>query len=415
MVGSFFLGMVWLGCAGPEEAEALDSPRSGEETSQVVQALNTTVTGSGQVTFVATAGNETKPVDLSATSVVAYTRDGTTGVFTAYPGSGTANGTLSVTGVPSGRIYLKVGSRYLVSTARTFDLGWTDWGRDGTFVLQPTPVTVSASGLSPWQPGDMLDMYSVNAGAFGYLDASATAFPQTGDTALSGMTFDYSWALNPVLLDSSRGDQFSLAQMREQVSAGGVPYRAMHKVLDASVAQVEGQPLTVSGTFTQPTTPGSFAVDWRRSAFEAMRAQVNPNAVSTYDEIWMSARPVELSTALASISGPPLLVRLNPDSLRTDIVTGAMAYNDPFPANWQKVALVAAGFNRSYTLGTAAPYTMSVDIRVDQEASAFSPSSGRCRPRRSTRAARSRTSPGWGSMPRCAGPSRWWARRPTTW
>jgi hypothetical protein len=85
----------------------------------------------------------------------------------------------------------------------------------------------------------------------------------------------------------------------------------------------------------------------------------------------MSARPAELSTALASISGPPLLVQLNPDSLRTDLVTGAMTYNNPFPATWQQVALAAAGFTRTYALGTAAPYTMSVDIRVDQEASAF--------------------------------------------
>lgn len=368
MAGSFLIGVMGLGCAGPEELEPL-SP--GDETSEVAAALETTVTGTSQATFVAVTGDETKPNDMSATPVVAYTRNGTTGVFTAYPGSGMADGTFSVPGVPSGRIYLKVGSRYLVSTGRAFDLGWTDWGRDGTFVAQSTPVTVSASGLSPWQPGDMLDMYSVNAGAFGYLDASATAFPQAGDTALAGMTFDYAFALNPVLLDSSRGDVFSLAQLRRQLSAGGVPYRAMHKVLDASVTQVEGQPLTVSGSFTTPTTTGSFAVDWRRSAFEAMRTQVNPGATSTYSEIWMSARPAALSTALASISGPPLLVRLNPDALRTDIVTGAMEYSDPLPATWQKVALAAAGFSRTYALGTATPYTMHVDIRVDQEASAF--------------------------------------------
>ncbi len=365
------MGLLWTGCVGLEETQALESPPPGDETFQVDSPLETTVTGSTQVTFVATTGNETKPYDQSSTSVVAYLRDSTTGVFTAYPGTGAADGTLSVQGVPSGRIYLKVGSRYLVSTYRTFDLGWTDWGRDGTFVTQSTPVTVSASDLSSWQSGDMLDMYSVNAGAYGYLDASATAFPQPGDTALNGMTFDYASTLNPVRLDSGLGDVLSLAQMQLRTSEGGVPYRAMHKVLDASVTQVEGQPLTVSGTFTEPPVTGSFSVDWRRSAFEAMRTQVNPDAVSTYNEIWMSARPVALSSALASISGPPLLVRLNPDSLRTDLVTGAMTYNDPLPATWQKVALAAAGFNKSYTLGTATPYTMRVDLRVDQEAGAF--------------------------------------------
>lgn len=65
-------------------------------------------------------------------------------------------------------------------------------------------------------------------------------------------------------------------------------------------------------------------------------------------------------------------MKLNPDALKTDIVTGNMAYNNPLPATWQKVALAAAGFTKTYALGTATPVTMSVDIRVDQEASAFS-------------------------------------------
>ncbi|RKH30175.1 ABC transporter substrate-binding protein [Corallococcus sp. CA041A] len=365
------VGMTGVGCAGLDEAEAVDSAVSADTTSQLTQGLITQVTGTSPVTFVATSGNETKPYDQSATSVVAYTRDSTTGAFTAYPGTGSADGTLSVPNVPSGRIYLKLGSRYLVSTGRTFDLGSTEWGRDGTFVSLPTPVTVSATGLSPWQPGDYLEVYSLNAGAFGYVNGGVTGFPLAGATSLSGLSFDYSDMLNPVLLDSGLGDVFSLVQMRWQTSANGVPYRAMHKVLDASITQVEGQPASVSGTFTQPTATGTFAVDWRRSAFEAMRTQVNPGAVSTYNEIWMSARPAALGTALASISGQPLLVKLNPDTQRTDIVTGSMTYNNALPATWQKVALAAAGFTKSYALGTATPYTMGVDIRVDQEASAF--------------------------------------------
>ncbi|RKG93194.1 ABC transporter substrate-binding protein [Corallococcus terminator] len=365
------VGMTGVGCAGLDEAEAVDSSVSTDATSQVTQGLITQVTGTSPVTFVAASGNETKPYDQSATSVVAYTRDSTTGAFTAYPGTGSADGTLSVPNVPSGRIYLKLGSRYLVSTGRAFDLGSTEWGRDGSFVSLPTPVTVSATGLSPWQPGDYLEMYSLNPGAFGYINGGVTGFPLAGATSLSGLIFDYAQMLNPVLLDSGLGDVFSLAQMRLQTSANGVPYRAMHKVLNTSMTQVEGQPVTVSGTFTQPVATGTFAVDWRRSAFEAMRTQVNPGAVSTYNEIWMSARPAALSSAFASISGQPLLVKLNPDTQRTDIVTGSMTYNNPLPATWQKVALAAAGFTKSYALGTATPYTLSVDIRVDQEASAF--------------------------------------------
>ncbi|RKH50692.1 ABC transporter substrate-binding protein [Corallococcus sp. AB050B] len=365
------VGMTGVGCAGLDEAEAVDSSMSADATSQVTQGVITQVTGTSPVTFVAMSGNETKPYNQSFTPVVAYTRDSTTGAFTAYPGTGAADGTISVPNVPSGRIYLKLGSRYLVSTGRTFDLGSTEWGRDGTFVSLPTPVTVSATGLSPWQSGDYLEVYSLNAGAFGYVNTGVTGFPLAGATSLSGMSFNYADMLNPVLLDSSLGDVLSLVQMRWKTTANGVPYRAMHKVLDASVTQVEGQPVTVSGTFTQPAATGTFSVDWRRSAFEAMRTQVNPDAVSTYSEIWMSARPAALSSAVASISGQPLLVKLNPDAQKTDLVTGSMTYNNALPANWQKVALAAAGFTKSYALGSAAPYTMSVDIRVDQEASAF--------------------------------------------
>ncbi|AKQ66621.1 hypothetical protein A176_003533 [Myxococcus hansupus] len=365
------VGMAGVGCGGLDEAEAVDAPASLDAASEVTQGLSTQVTGSSQVTFIAMSGNETKPYDQSATSVVAYTRDSSTGTFTAYPGTGSADGTISVPNVPSGRVYLKLGSRYLVSTSRTFDLGSTAWGRDGTLVSQPTPLTVSATGMSPWQPEDYLDVYSLNAGAFGYAGSIATGRPLTGATSLSGLSFDYARLANPVLLDSSRGDLLSLAQMRSQTSANGVPYRGMHKVFLSSVTQVEGQPNSISGNFTQPAATGTFSVDWRRSAFEAMRTLVNPTAVSTYNEIWMSSRPAALSSAGAAISGPPLLVKLNPDSLRTDIVTGSMTYNNPLPATWQKVASASAGFTKSYALGTATPYTMNVDIRVEQEESAF--------------------------------------------
>ncbi|MCP3062649.1 ABC transporter substrate-binding protein [Myxococcus sp. K38C18041901] len=365
------VGLTGAGCAGLEEGETMETSVAEDSASQVIQGLNTQVTGTSPVTFVTASGNVTTPYNQSATPVVAYTRDSTTGAFTAYPGSGAADGSISVPNVPSGRIYLKVGTRYLVSTGRTFDLGSTEWGRDGSFASLSTPVTVSASGLSPWQSGDYMDMYSLNPGAFGYLYGNEPGFPLAGATSFSALNFDYANMLNPMLLDSSLGDVFSLAQMRLQSSPHGVPYRSMHKVLSANLTQTEGQSASVSGTFTQPAATGTFSVDWRRSAFDALRAQVNPSAVSTYNEIWMSARPAAVGQALASISGPPVLVKLNPDALKTDIVTGNMAYNNPLPATWQKVAFATAGFTKTYALGTATPVTMSVEIRVDQDASAF--------------------------------------------
>ncbi|WP_426734673.1 ABC transporter substrate-binding protein [Myxococcus faecalis] len=367
------VGLTGAGCAGLEEGEAMETSMAEDSDSQVIQGLNTQVTGTSPVTFVTSSGNVTNSYNQSATTVVAYTRDSTTGAFTAYPGSGAADGSISVPNVPSGRIYLRVGSRFLVSTGRTFDLGSTEWGRNGLFPWQPTPVTVSASGLSPWQTGDYMDMYSLNPGAFGYLYGNETGFPQAGATSFSALSFDYANMTNPVLLNHlAFGDVFSLAQMRLQSSPNGVPYRSMHKVLEANLTHADGQSTSVSGTFTQPAATGTFSVDWRRSAFDALRTQVNPSAVSTYNEIWMSARPAAVGQALASISGPPLLVKLNPDALKTDLVTGSMTYNNPLPATWQKVALAAAGFTKTYALGTATPFTMSVDIRVDQEASAFS-------------------------------------------
>ncbi|WP_342378373.1 ABC transporter substrate-binding protein [Myxococcus stipitatus] len=357
-------GMTGVGCAGLDDVEA-------DATTQDTQGLVTQVTGTSPVTFVTAAGNVTTPYDQSSSSVVAYTRDSTTGAFTAYPGTGAADGTISVPNVPSGRIYLKLGSRYLVSTDRTFDLGSTEWGRNAAYVSQHTPVTVSATGLSPWQPEDYLDMYSLNAGAFGFMGSAATGRPLTGATSVSAMSFSYADMTNPKLLNSSLGDVFSLAQLRSQTTVNGVPYRAMHKVLNANVTLVPGQSTTINGTFTQPAATGTFAVDWRRSAFEALRTQVNPSAVSEYNEILMSARPASLSTAVASISGPPFLLRLNPDAQQTDLITGTMTYNNPLPATWPKVASAVASFTKSYALGTATPYLMSVDIRIDQDASAF--------------------------------------------
>ncbi|WP_242588493.1 hypothetical protein [Corallococcus macrosporus] len=76
------IGMTGGGCTGLDEAEAVDPSASTDATSQVTQGLITQVTGTSAVTFVAVTGNETKTYDQSATSVVAYMRDSTTGAFT---------------------------------------------------------------------------------------------------------------------------------------------------------------------------------------------------------------------------------------------------------------------------------------------------------------------------------------------
>src|SRR5262249_12508442 len=105
---------------------------------------------------------------------------------------------------------------YFYTDKHTLDLGYSEIGRDDTLALSDTEVTVALTSLTPWKPGDAIDLVSFGSGTELSLPinslgvtAGATAINQTVDwrTGFGETTFsDFIDATRtPQLIDGTTG------------------------------------------------------------------------------------------------------------------------------------------------------------------------------------------------------------------
>src|SRR5262249_41921526 len=98
----------------------------------------------------------------------------------------------------------------------------------------------------------------------------------SGATSLMGFSMDHSQAVagNTVfgrgfLIDGSKGDRLTLAQLVKRSSQNGVPYKAMSKLFTPDpFTQIDGQGTVLSGSFTDVSTDSKISIDLRVSQFE---------------------------------------------------------------------------------------------------------------------------------------------------
>lgn len=244
-----------------------------------------TVTGTESVTHVYfnSMGLATDVVhpDLTGVAITVLVPEGNS--FAApIAGVGAANGTFTVSNVPSGPYYLNVGdseyeNSYFVTSEDAVDLSYYVLGRDDASpATLPTPLTLNATNLSSWINADRLELVSAGANAIG-LDLTANSVvnpPTTGATSLA-MTIDSSKLVSPYLIESGEGDAAGLLQLVRQTTP--VTYLALQRFgLLSAVNQSDGIASSASISLSNVNFGTSATVNWHTTAFEAQASEVNP-------------------------------------------------------------------------------------------------------------------------------------------
>src|SRR5262249_28354836 len=155
------------------------------------------------------------------------------------------DGTFTIPGVPAGLYYLHYGSTFVFTSERTMDLGSRYCGRPAAVVpAQPTPLVLSATGLSPWSDGEITELFSLGAGTWGdvFTAVDPAQVPLIGATDLTGVSIDMQKLRSNKLIDGAKGDVAVFTQLVAQAAAVGAYVSLGNSFSPPMFSQVDGQP-----------------------------------------------------------------------------------------------------------------------------------------------------------------------------
>lgn len=329
------------------------------------------VSGSKIVTWVTPSGIVNVPIDLTSLTVAALVID-SSGNVTTHSGVGRADGTFAISGVPYGTYYLRVGSDFVVTSESAIDLGYVRLGRPDKIPASPsTSLTFDVTNLAPWQDGDSLEFFSTGADTW-WFSTELDVPVAVGSTALMGYTIDAALGANsgPVsLIDGSKGDRGTLAQLEGRQSTEGMPYQAMSRIFEpASFTQTDGGNTVLTGSFTDVSLTKSVSFDARISQFVPLVTQVNPNATTQFRFVGVLGQPGGLDHGAFSASADFLLVYPG----TADFVASNMSYGTPLAGAWGEYASISFYNLVPYQVGSAASRNFRANIFQSDTVTAMS-------------------------------------------
>jgi hypothetical protein len=335
-----------------------------------------TLSGSQIKTYITPTQLINQASDLSAVTPQVLAPDGMGG-YTTLTGSGLADGSYSIPGVPDNvTVWVNPANdnNWYATSATTFDSGSVVGGRPRLTAISDTAdssITFTLAGLDSWQAGDELEAYSPEGNDF-WFDLEQSTAPAVAATALTAYPITMSWAqgAGPVsLIDGSQGDTLTLAQLSQRTSSNSVPYLAMSKVFSVpSFTELDGVDHAVSGTFTDVATGNHIdSIALRVSQFETAvgwdgshAALINPNAQPQYGAgplFDVMGLPYTTQYGFYVNTADYLLLGSTPGG--GDVIANGLDYGTPNAGSWATMALARAYYTVQYALGdgSGAPAT----------------------------------------------------------
>ncbi len=293
-------------------------------------------------TLVSNGGNEPQPFELDDTSFSALVNDDG-GVRVVYPVV-TGPGTARFEGLPEGPYALGIAGYNLITNEPKVDLGQVSLGRASSSLTDGgTVVQLDVTGLTPWQP--LSDVLQVTSGNAGYVAVNAQSY--IGDQPDAGVTdarFELDWlrACNTLrsglapLADADAGDVVTVTQLRSErvADAGMLELRTLVRAASLTTLSVVDHALTPAAVALAPAaTLEHVDLDYRQSAFDALKSQVHPLATAASSSVIVTAVPHTAS--FGAYTAAPDLAVLRPQQTSADVRLQFDTGN-PFPAAWPR-------------------------------------------------------------------------------
>ncbi|TKD04501.1 hypothetical protein [Polyangium fumosum] len=300
------------------------------------------------------------PRDLRTTRIEALVPLGG-GQWRTFEGTGKADGSVVIPGVPEGPYVLHVGDvEYIYTSARVVDLGGAIAGRkDAPRATVPTKLALDITNLDPWQAPDDLQLFVPNSGAGQRMFGSGTGaenWPAVGDTTLERFTVNWAGFAYSSLIDAGKGDVLTVSQLSQQTGASGVPYAIVTRFASFDdITQTDGSTVSKSGAFTGVPSNLSASLDVHTTKFASHVAAVNPKAVDQGTFVEIRTQP---GNTLAPIGSSATLLFLGLAAGTADVNLGAIPYGNPYPAAWGSSVVVSHYGLVDYTApGVATPWS----------------------------------------------------------
>ncbi|MBL8957068.1 MAG: hypothetical protein JNK82_40215 [Myxococcaceae bacterium] len=292
-------------------------------------------------TLISGAGSSEVPFELDETTVSALVRDDA-GQRVVYP-TVTGPGTARFDDLPFGDYALEISGYHIVTGEGRVDLGIVSLGRASVAVTDGgTVLQADVTGLKPWAPlGDVLQVTSENAG-YVALNAQShvAAQPDAGETSAQ-LELDWMRACGTLRLglaplpDPDAGDVVTFTQLSSErvPDAGALELRTLVRAAVSALPVSDHAVTRVSLTFAPPATTERIDLDYRQSAFAALKTQVHPAATSISSSVVVTVAPY--TAMYGAYTAAPDLAVLRPQQTTGDVRL-AFDTGNPFHPAWPK-------------------------------------------------------------------------------
>jgi hypothetical protein len=271
------------------------------------------------------------PVDLSQVTIAAYVPNGSG--YNVITGTGTTQGTFTISGVPTGNYLLQFGVEYLWTNASKVNL---DTNSDYRSTVVPansdSTLTFDILNLNAWQDTDVFEIVCPNNLSWESTDDYLYGGMSSGATSFTG-TYPYVGNLS----EASLKDQYYVADLvTQEVSNIPMPALARYYAVP-KFTQAQDSNTSINGTLKAIAQTNTLEGNANGADLANEALAANPGAILADMSFGFDVYPGSLSKGFTTdapdlilyegYSGGPPILDQNGD-------IGPIAYGNPYPKSW---------------------------------------------------------------------------------
>jgi hypothetical protein len=281
-----------------------------------------TIRGTAIDSYLTATGTVTQPEDLSNAYIGVSFQNGSS--WTTVQGIGQADGTFTVSGVPSGSYWLAIASGGYWTSANDLDLGQDFLGRpDGVAAASGTMLGLNFAGMSPFADNDELEILNPNLA----LDYDWSENVNIGDT-----TFNSVWNWTGPLSSAAKGDSWFVVQTHAAPAGSAVWRSVATSSPSLPLDQLNGDETNLAGRLSTATAQTvHMAIQGSQFAAAASNSGLGGSVHST--TVGVYSQP--FSASKGSVGENEALLETNDQTpIEQDADYGDITVGNPFPASW---------------------------------------------------------------------------------